>query len=81
MLKRKENNMKKVIDFYNETTAEEKCYLLMLMSKDIIVPVEKEDGVHIMDLDDEAPVCMNGTAFQINTEDLYRKEKLRYISN
>ena len=53
----------------------------MLMSKDIIVPVEKEDGVHIMDLDDEAPVCMNGTAFQINTEDLYRKEKLRYISN
>ena len=73
--------MKKVIDFYNETTAEEKCYLLMLMAKDIIVPVEKEDGVHIMDLDDEAPVCMNGTAFQINTEDLYRKEKLRYISN
>ena len=73
--------MKKVIDFYNETTAEEKCYLLMLMSKDIIVPVEKEDGVHIMDLDDEVPVCMNGTAFQINTEDLYRKEKLRYISN
>ena len=73
--------MKKVIDFYNETTAEEKCYLLMLMAKDIIVPVEKEDGVHIMDLDDEAPVCMNGTAFQINTEDLYRKEKIRYISN
>ena len=67
--------MKKVIDFYNTTTAEEKCYLLMLMAKDIIVPVEKEDGVHIMDLDDEAPVCMNGTAFQINTEDLYRKEK------
>ena len=73
--------MKKVIDFYNETMAEEKCYLLMLMAKDIIVPVEKEDGVHIMDLDDEAPVCMNGTAFQINTEDLYRKEKLKYISN
>ncbi len=73
--------MKKVIDFYNETTAEEKCYLLMLMSKDIIVPVEKENGVHIMDLDDEVPVCINGTAFQINTEDLYRKEKLRYISN
>ena len=73
--------MKKVIDFYNETTADEKCYLLLLMAKDIIVPVEKEDGVHIMDLDDEAPVCMNGTAFQINTEDLYRKEKLRYVNN
>jgi len=73
--------MKKVIDFYNETTAEEKCYLLMLMSKDIIVPVEKENGVHIMDLDDEVPVCINGTAFQINTEDLYRKEKLRYVNN
>ena len=73
--------MKKVIDFYNETTADEKCYLLLLMSKDIIVPVEKEDGVHIMDLDDEVPVCINGTAFQINTEDLYRKEKLRYVNN
>ena len=73
--------MKKVIDFYNETTADEKCYLLLLMAKDIIVPVEKEDGVHIMDLDDEVPVCINGTAFQINTEDLYRKEKLRYVNN
>ena len=73
--------MKKVIDFYNETTAEEKCYLLMLMSKDIIVPIEKEDGVHIMDLDDEMPVSMNGTAFQINTEDLCVKEKLRFNNN
>jgi|TARA_R100001460_G_scaffold78150_1_gene119113 hypothetical protein len=66
---------KKVIDFYNNTTNEQKCYLLLLMSKDIMVPVEYEDGVHCLGLDDEAPVCMNGAAFQINTENLYTKEK------
>lgn len=67
---------KKVIDFYNNTTNEQKCYLLLLMSKDIMVPVEYEDGVHCLGLDDEAPVCMNGTAFQINTEHLYKNDKI-----
>lgn len=66
----------KVVDFYNTTTNEQKCYLLLLMSKDIMVPVEYEDGVHCLELDDEAPVCMNGTAFQINTIDLYKKDKM-----
>jgi hypothetical protein len=65
----------KVVDFYNETTAEQKCYLLLLMSKDIMIPVEYEDGVHCLQLDDEAPVCMNGTTYQINTENLYKNEK------
>ena len=36
----------------------------------------REDGVHCLELDDEAPVCMNGTAFQINTIDLYKKDKM-----
>ena len=65
----------KVIDFYNETTSEQKLFLLELMSKDIFVPVQKEDGVHCLGLDQEVPVCMNGTAFQINTEDWKSYEK------
>tara|TARA_R100001126_G_scaffold73133_1_gene42768 strand:+ start:140 stop:355 length:216 start_codon:yes stop_codon:yes gene_type:complete len=64
-----------VVDFYNNTTSEQKCYLLLLMSKDIMIPVQKEDGVHCLGLDPEAPVCMNGTAFQINTEDWRHYEK------
>ena len=64
-----------VVDFYNNTTSEQKCYLLLLMSKDIMIPVQKEDGVHSLGLDPEAPVCMNGTAFQINTEDWRYYEK------
>ena len=56
----------KVVDFYNTTTNDQ----------DIMVPVEYEDGVHCLELDDEAPVCMNGTAFQINTIDLYKKDKM-----
>ncbi len=68
---KKTNKMKKVIDFYNETTAEEKCYLLLLMAKDIMIPIRKEDGIHCLGLDEDAPVCLNGTAFQINTEELY----------
>lgn len=65
----------KVVDFYNETTNEQKLFFLELISKDIFVPVQKEDGVHCLGLDQEVPVCMNGTAFQINTEDWKSYEK------
>lgn len=47
----------------------------MLMAKDIMIPIRKDDGVHCLGLDDEAPVCLNGTAFQINTEELYKDIK------
>lgn len=65
----------KVVDFYNDTTNEQKLFFLELMRKDIFVPVQKEDGVHCLGLDQEVPVCMNGTAFQINTEDWKSYEK------
>ena len=65
----------KVVDFYNETTNEQKLFFLELISKDIFVPVQKEDGVPCLGLDQEAPVLMNGTAFQINTEDWKSYEK------
>ena len=66
---------KKIIKFYNETTNIEKCQLLLMMAKQICIPVRKSDGVHVLELDDEAPVCMNGAFFQFNTEDLYKEEK------
>jgi len=40
-----------------------------------MIPIQKEDGVHCLELDKEIPVCMNGICFQFNTEELYEKEK------
>lgn len=68
---------KKVLKFYQETTPEEKCQLLNMMAKDICVPIQKKDGCHVLDLDDEIPVCMNGIFYQINTEELYKDEKIQ----
>jgi len=67
--------IKKILKFYKETTPEEKCQLLNMMAKQICVPIQKEDGCHILDLDAEVPVCMNGTFYQINTEELFKTEK------
>jgi len=67
--------IKKIVNFYNETTQIEKCQLLFMMAKDIMIPVEIDGEVHCLNLDDEVPVVLNGTAFQINTEKLYEKEK------
>ena len=66
---------KKILKFYNNTTPEQKCQLLNMMAKDIMVPIKKEDGVHCLSLDCEAPICLNGTFFQINTEELYEEER------
>ena len=62
-------NTKKLLEFYNNTTPEEKCQLLNMMARDISIPVQKEDGTHDMELCKENPVCMNGTSFQLNTEE------------
>ena len=65
-------NTKKLLEFYNNTTPEEKCQLLNMMARDISIPVQKEDGTHSMELCKENPVCMNGTSFQLNTEEFYK---------
>jgi len=67
--------IKKILKFYNETSPVEKCQLLNMMADQIMIPIEKEDGVHCLELDKEVPVCMNGSYYQINTEELYKKEK------
>ena len=60
---------RKVIDFYMSTNAEQKAYLLELMSDKITIPVSSEEGVRVLHLDEEVPVIMNGIYFQLNTED------------
>ena len=62
-------DFKKILEFYNNTTPEEKCQLLNMMARDISIPVQKEDGTHDYELCDENPVCMNGTSFQLHTEE------------
>jgi hypothetical protein len=62
--------IKKILKFYQETSPEEKCQLLNMIAKDICVPVQKDDGCHVLELDEEVPVCMNGTFFQINIKEL-----------
>ena len=69
--------IKKIVKFYNETTQIEKCQLLFMMAKDMMVPVRINGVVHCLELDDEVPICLNGTSFQINTEKLYKDEKLK----
>ena len=69
--------IKKIVKFYNETTAAEKVQLLWMMADQIMIPIQKKDGVHCLELDKEIPVCMNGTFYQINTEELYKKEKTK----
>ncbi len=59
----------KVIDFFNETDADQKKYFLELLSDKISVPTQKEDGVHVLNLDEEIPVVINGIYFQLNTDD------------
>ena len=61
--------MSKILEFYNQTTNEEKCQLLNMMAEQISIPIQKEDGTHDMELCKENPVCMNGTSFQLNTEE------------
>jgi len=39
------------------------------------VPVQKDGFVDCQELDKEVPVVMNGPFYQINTEELYIKEK------
>ena len=57
------------LNIANETTPEEKCHLLNMMAKDISVPIQKQDGCHVIGLDEEVPICMNGTFYQINIKE------------
>ena len=39
-------NMSKILEFYNNTTPEEKKQFLNMMARDITIPYKKEDGIH-----------------------------------
>ena len=62
-------NMNIILEFYNNTTPEEKKQLLNMMARDIIIPYRKKDGIHDDELCEENPFSMNGTAFQLNTKE------------
>ena len=62
-------SISKILEFYNNTTPEEKCQLLNMIARDISIPYQKEDGTHDYELCEENPVCMNGTMFQLNTKE------------
>lgn len=68
-------NFDKVLNFYQTSTPEEICQLLTMVSDRIMVPVQKDGFVDCQELDKEVPVVMNGPFYQINTEELYIKEK------
>tara|TARA_R100001244_G_C5160121_1_gene130909 strand:+ start:1219 stop:1449 length:231 start_codon:yes stop_codon:yes gene_type:complete len=67
--------IKKIVKFYNETSPVEKVQLLWMMADQIMIPIKKEDGTHCLELDKEVPVCMNGSLYQFNTEELFTEEK------
>ena len=69
--------IKKIVKFYNETTPAEKVQLLWMMADQIMIPIQKQDGIHCLELDKEIPVCMNGVMYQFNTEELYEEEKAK----
>tara|TARA_Y100000588_G_scaffold114260_1_gene125421 strand:- start:1163 stop:1378 length:216 start_codon:yes stop_codon:yes gene_type:complete len=56
----------KILKFYRESTPKEKCLLLNMMAKDIMVPVTINGITHCQELNMENPVCMNGPSYQIN---------------
>ena len=51
----------KVIDFYNSTDQHQKLYFLMLCQEMRRVPVYESKTDVCYGLDEEAPVCHNGT--------------------
>tara|TARA_R110002072_G_scaffold85558_2_gene193741 strand:+ start:809 stop:1030 length:222 start_codon:yes stop_codon:yes gene_type:complete len=72
-------NYELINDFYIKSTPEEKCQLLWLMAKDIMIPINKIDSegkyyVDCMELDSEIPVMLNGVSYQINVDDFYKKD-------
>ena len=61
---------KETLDFYNNSTPQQRCDFLSLIAKDIMVAVKTKDGIHCLSLDNETSTCINGSLIQLNTEPL-----------
>ena len=61
-----ENNI--ALEFYLNSTPNDRLNFLRMIYKDIIIPTVIEGGVGEETLWGENPICLNGTVFQLNTE-------------
>jgi len=69
-------NNQLIQDFYVKSTPEEKCQFLWLIADHISIPIKTKDiegkeYVDCLELDREIPVVMNGTFYQLNTQNLF----------
>lgn len=65
-------NFDKVVDFYNNSTLDERVVLLSLMAKSIMIPTPSGVGsnnIRCVELSDEKPAVPNGVMIQLNTKD------------
>lgn len=73
----KPKQQKQVIDFYNNSTLNQKMYFITLCSDLITIPIptlkEKGDAyIDVHTLEKECPCAPNGTTIQLHTEE-FRK--------
>ena len=66
-----ENNI--ALEFYLNSTPNDRLNFLLMIQKDITIPIEIEGGTSVETLWEENPICLNGTSFQLNTEEFGKK--------
>ena len=66
-----ENNI--ALEFYLNSTPNDRLNFLLMIQKDITIPIEIEGGTSVETLWEENPICLNGTLFQLNTEGFGKK--------
>ena len=66
-----ENNI--ALEFYLNSTPNDRLNFLLMIQKDITIAIEIEGGTSVETLWEENPICLNGTSFQLNTEEFGKK--------
>ena len=66
-----ENNI--ALEFYLNSTPNDRLNFLRMIYKDITIPIEIEGGTSVETLWEENPIYLNGTSFQLNTEEFGKK--------
>ena len=61
------------LEFYLNSTPNDRLNFLLMIQKDITIPIEIEGGTSVETLWEENPICLNGTSFQLNTEEFGKK--------
>ena len=61
------------LEFYLNSTPNDRLNFLLMIQKDITIPIEIEGGISEETLWEENPICLNGTSFQLNTEEFGKR--------